>query len=73
MKLRSRSRSRRCIIINKNKPQSFDFVRINTPIWIETKQEDMFFNSFYLNQHCTIYVHLLSQQYLYYNHIQIIL
>jgi len=61
MKLRSRSRSRRCIII-----------QINTPIWIETKQEEVF-NSFYFNQQSTKYVYFLFQQYLYHNHIQIIL
>jgi len=67
------SQSRRWITINKNKPQSFDFIRINTPIWIETEQEEMFFNHFYFNQQCTRYVYFLFQQYLYYNHIQIIL
>jgi hypothetical protein len=28
--------------VDNNKQQSFDFIRINTPIWIETKQEEMF-------------------------------
>jgi hypothetical protein len=59
MKLHSQSRSRRWITINKNKPHSSDFIRINSPIWIETKQEEMFFNSFYFNNICYNYIQII--------------